>query len=157
MGKTSRKAKTLLGEFKVTTPKNSLINNQAVTSIRNLTITLDYPKISTYNWTFVPIPNWNWSCSKLLSFVAQIFNLWLTPLHGSQYMTNSGNLSDCYWLQSSSLHKQWKSRNTWLQNPTLHKRSCFTQSIWVLGLCFHTQWLFFYVQTQWLLKCLIYD
>ena len=31
------KAKTLPGDFKVTTPKNLLINNQAVTSIRNLT------------------------------------------------------------------------------------------------------------------------
>ena len=32
MGKTSRKAKTPLSEFKVTTPKNPLINNQAITS-----------------------------------------------------------------------------------------------------------------------------
>ena len=140
MGKTSRKAKTLLGEFKVTTPKNSLINNQAVTSIRNLTITLDYPKISTYNWTFAPIPNWNWSCSKLLSFVAQIFNLWLTPLHGSQYMTNSNKLIDYCWLQSSSLHKQLRSRSTWLENSKVHKRSSFIQRIWVLGLCIRTWW-----------------
>jgi len=80
MGKTSRKAKTPLGEFKVTTHKNPLINNpvihnQAVTSIRNLTTTLAYSKISTYSWTFAPIPNWTWSCNSLLSFVAQISNL----------------------------------------------------------------------------------
>ena len=37
------------GEFKVTTPKNPLINNQAITSIRNLTTTLAYPKIPTYS------------------------------------------------------------------------------------------------------------
>ena len=37
MGKTSHKEKTLLSDFKVTTPKNPLINNQAVISIRNLT------------------------------------------------------------------------------------------------------------------------
>ena len=49
MGKTSCKAKALLGEFKVTTAKNPLINNQAVTSIRNLTTTLAYPKIPTYS------------------------------------------------------------------------------------------------------------
>jgi len=55
MGKTSRKAKTPPGEFKVTTPKNPLINNQAVTSIMNLTTTLDYRKIPTYSWTFAPI------------------------------------------------------------------------------------------------------
>ena len=35
MGKISRKAKTLPADFKVTTHKNPLINNQAVTSIKN--------------------------------------------------------------------------------------------------------------------------
>ena len=44
MGKTSHKAKTPPGEFKVTTPKNPLINNQAVTSIKNLT---------NYPWRFL--------------------------------------------------------------------------------------------------------
>ena len=33
---------TLLGDFKVTTPKNLLINNQAITNIRNLT---NYPDL----------------------------------------------------------------------------------------------------------------
>ena len=48
-GKTSRKAKIPTGEFKVTTLKNLLINNQAVTSMRNLTTTLAYPKIPSYS------------------------------------------------------------------------------------------------------------
>ena len=43
MGKTSRKAKTPPGDFKVTASKNPLINNQADTSIRNLT---NYPGLS---------------------------------------------------------------------------------------------------------------
>ena len=43
MGKTSRKAKTPPGDFKVTVSKNPLINNQADTSIRNLT---NYPSLS---------------------------------------------------------------------------------------------------------------
>jgi len=77
MGKTSRKEKTPPDEFTVIAHKNPLINNQAVTSMRNLITTLTYPKISTYSWNFVPIPNWTWSCSKFLSFVAQISNLWL--------------------------------------------------------------------------------
>ena len=47
MEKTSYKAKTPPGEFQLTTPKNPLIKNQEVTSIRNLTTTLDYPKILT--------------------------------------------------------------------------------------------------------------
>ena len=49
MGKTSCKERTPPDEFKVITHKNPLINNQAITSMRNLTITLAYPKISTYN------------------------------------------------------------------------------------------------------------
>ena len=127
MSKTSHKAKTSLGEFKVATPENSLINNQVVTSMRNLTTTMAYPHISTYSWTFTSIPNWTWSCSRLLSFVAQISNLWLIPLQGSHYMTSSSNLIDFCWLQSSSLYKWWRSRNT--QNPKVHKRNSFSQCI----------------------------
>ena len=82
MRKTSRKAKTPPGEFQVVISKNSLINNQAVISMRNLITIMAYPKIPTYIWTFASIPNWTWSCSELLRFV-QISNLWLTPLHGS--------------------------------------------------------------------------
>ena len=141
MGKTFCKTKIPLGEFKVTTPKNPLINNQAITSIRNLTTTLAYPNIPTYNWTFVPILNWTWSCSSLFSFDTQISNLWLTPLHESQYMTNSSNLNDCCWLQSSSLHQQWRSRSTWLQNPMVYNRSNFSQrklNSWSLYPCVMT-------------------
>ena len=137
MGKISRKEKTLPSEFKVIASKNPLINNQAVTSMRNLITTLAYPNIPTYNWTFVSIPNWTWYCSSLLSFVVQISNLWLTSLHESQYVTNFSNLVDCCRLQSFSLHKWWRSGNTWLYNPKAHKRSSFSQSIWVLSLCFH--------------------
>ena len=49
MGKNVRKAKTPPGEFKVTTPKNPLINNQADKSMRNLTTTLAYLKIPAYS------------------------------------------------------------------------------------------------------------
>ena len=142
MGKTSCKEKTQPGEFKVTTLQNPLINNQAVTSIRNLTTILDCPKISTYSLTFAPIPNWTWSCSRLLSFVAQISNLWLISLHRSQYLINSSNLIDCCWLQSSPLHKRWRDQEA-LGHKTLRHTKCssFTHSIWVLPLYFHTWWL----------------
>ena len=141
MGKTSRKAKTLPGEFKVTTPKNPLINNQTVTSMWIQTTTLTYPEIPIYSWTFTPIPNFTSFCNRLISFVVQISNLLLTHLHRSQYVTNFNNLINCCWLQNSALHKQWKLESTWLQNPKAHKRSSFSQSIWVLNLCFHTWWL----------------
>ena len=49
MGKTSCKAKTLSGEFQVTTLKNLLIKNQVITSIGNLIPNLNYPKIPTYS------------------------------------------------------------------------------------------------------------
>ena len=45
MGKTN-KTKTLPGDFKVTTPKNPLINNQAITSKRILPITLGLSQIT---------------------------------------------------------------------------------------------------------------
>ena len=41
--------KILLGDFKVTTLKNPLINNYVVTIKRNLTTTLVYPEIPTYS------------------------------------------------------------------------------------------------------------
>ena len=135
MGKNFYKAKTPPNEFKVTTPKNPLINNQAVTSMRNLTTTLAYLKILTYNWTFAPISNWTWSCSSFLSFDAQISNLWLTPLRGFQYVTNSSNLNDYCWLQSSSLIEWWRLGSTWLKNPKAYKRSNFLKrklSSWFL-------------------------
>ena len=62
MGKTSRKTKISPSDFQVTTPKNPLIKNQAVTDTRNLTTTLAYPKIPTYSWTFSPLFNWTWYC-----------------------------------------------------------------------------------------------
>ena len=139
MEKTSRKAKAPPVEFKVTTSKNLLINNQAITSMRNLTTTLAYPNIPTYNWTFSSIPNWTWYCSSLLSFVAQISNLWLTPLHGSQYV-----LTLATWLivvGYNVLHKWWRLGSTWLQNPKAHKCSSFSLSIRVLGLYFRVWWL----------------
>ena len=44
MGKTSRERFFPPGEFKVTTPRNLLINNQAITNMRNLTIPWSFPK-----------------------------------------------------------------------------------------------------------------
>ena len=49
MEKTSHNSKTPSSEFKITTPRNPLINNQAVTSIKNLTTILVYLEIPTYN------------------------------------------------------------------------------------------------------------
>ena len=55
IGKTT-KAKTPPDDFKVTTPKNLLINNQAVTSINNF---INYPwPIPKYQPTIEPLPQY---------------------------------------------------------------------------------------------------
>ena len=67
MGKTP-KAKTPSGDFKVTTPKNPLINNQMIISKNeSYQLPLAYPKLPTYSWIFTPIPNWTWSCNDTFS------------------------------------------------------------------------------------------
>ena len=125
--KTTCKAKTPPGDFKVITLKNPLINNQEITSIRKLTTTIAYTEILTYSWTLTPIPNWTWSCSIILSLDAQISNLWLTFLHESPYMANSSKLNECCWLQSYSLYQQLRSASTWLQNHMVYICSNISQ------------------------------
>ena len=53
-------AKTSLGDFKVITPKNPLINNQAITSKRNLT---------NYPW---PIPNYQPTIESSLQYLIRL-------------------------------------------------------------------------------------
>ena len=68
----------------------------------------------------------------------ELFNIWmLFFLHGSQYVTNqwcmtlstwlTHQLEEDFWLQSSSLNQQWRSRSTWLQNPKAQRCSSFFQ------------------------------
>ena len=63
---------------------------------------------------------------------SELFNIWTPPfLHGSQYVTNqrctapstwlTHQLEEDCWLQSYSLHQQWRSKSTWLQNPKAQK------------------------------------
>ena len=69
---------------------------------------------------------------------SKLFNIWTLPfLHGSQYVTKqrctapstwlTHQLEEDCWLQSSSLHQQWRLRSTWLQNPKAQRRSSFFQ------------------------------
>ena len=68
----------------------------------------------------------------------ELFNIWIRPfLHKSQYVTNqrctapstwlTHQLEENCWLESSSLHQQWRSRSTWLQNSKAQRRSSFFQ------------------------------
>ena len=75
----SCKAKTPLCDFKVTIPKNLLINNQVITSIRNL-INYRWP-ISKYQPTVEPLPKYPIGLDLVVAFFpldAQTSNLWLT-------------------------------------------------------------------------------
>ena len=77
IGKTTM-ARTPPGDFKVTTPKFPLFNNQAITSKRNLT---NYP---------LPIPNYQPTVESSLQYPIGL-DLVATPfhlMHKSQYVTN---------------------------------------------------------------------
>ena len=63
------KEKTLSGDFKVTTPKNSLINNQAITSKKNL---------NNYTW---PIPNYQPTVESSLQYIELDFVTTLFPFN----------------------------------------------------------------------------
>ena len=65
-------AKTPSGDFQVTTPKTSLLSQQAVTS-KGIPSTL-----LTYSWTLTPIPNWTCSVVTVPFSNAQLPSTWLT-------------------------------------------------------------------------------
>ena len=70
MGKTS-KTKTPLSDFKITTPEIHYYHN------KQLQIKESQYLIPTYSWTFTPIHNWIFFCSKNLSECTTP-NTWLT-------------------------------------------------------------------------------
>ena len=65
-------AKTLPGDFQVTTPETLLLSQQAVTS-KGIPSTLP-----TYSWTLTPIPNWTCSVMTIPLSDARLLSTWLT-------------------------------------------------------------------------------
>ena len=65
-------AKTLLGDFQVTTPETPLLSQQAVIS-KGIPSTLP-----TYSWTLTPIPNWTCSIVTVPLSDARLPSTWLT-------------------------------------------------------------------------------
>ena len=60
---------------------------------------------------------------------SELFNIWTPPFwctNPNTRLTHQLEEEEC-WLQSSSLHQQWRSRSTWLQNPKTQRRSSFFQ------------------------------
>ena len=120
-GKTSHKAKTSSSDFQITTPKNPLIKNQGVTSIRNLTTILVYPKISAYSWAFTPISNWTWSYRDFFLYT----NL-STRLNFQQLMF----VVRCKVLYFNT---RWRFGSTWLQNPKVYKNTIASPKVYVFS------------------------
>ena len=110
MGKTFM-AKISLGDFKVTTPENSLLSQQAITSKRIL--------IPYTNLQLNPYPNTQLDLfySDNLSFQCTAPNMWLTnSMRGSQYAAYTPTWERC-WLQNSSVHTLWRSWSSLVTKP----------------------------------------
>ena len=119
MGKTNT-TKTPPGNFKVTTPENSLLSQQAVTS-KGITVPYTNLQLNPYPNTQLDL-----FCSDNLSF----------SMHGSQYVTNQfdawipvrGLLTNLKKMLAakffSSSHDE-DHKTPWLQNPTVYKHSSF--------------------------------
>ena len=118
MGKNLR-AKTLPGDFQVTTLETPLLSQQVVTSKR---ISSTLP---TYSWTLAPIPNWTYSVVTISLSDARLPSMWLTIARISVRDFNNTNWEDC-WLQSFSVHPHDEDQeDTWSQNPTMQIHSNF--------------------------------
>ena len=82
MGKTYT-AKTPPGDFKVTTPKKSLLSQQAITS-KGISVSYTNLQLNIYPNTQLDL-----FCSNNLSFQCTAPSTWLTnSTHGSKYVTN---------------------------------------------------------------------
>ena len=131
MGKTYT-AKTLLGDFKVTTPKIPLLSQEVVTSkgIQYL--------IPTYSWTLTPIPNWTCSVVTISHFQCIAPSTWLTnSMHGSKYVTNHQLEKDvgCKVLQFINTMKIVRGPFSVAQPCVVHWRDDLTRPRFFLGSC----------------------
>ena len=123
MGKTS-KAKTPMGDFKITTPKNPLLSQQVVTS-KGIPVPYNNLQLNPYPLQLNPYPN-TWLCSDNLSFQCTAPNTWLiNSMRRSQYVVFTPTWEGC-WLQSSSVHQHDEDHEApWLQNLMAYKRNSF--------------------------------
>ena len=97
-------------DFKVTTPENSLLSQQVVTS-KGLTVPYTNLQLNPYRNTQLDL-----FYSDNLSFHCMALNTWLTNLmRESQYVAYTSTWEGC-WLQSSSVHHYNENyKAPWLQ------------------------------------------
>ena len=111
--------KTPPGDFKVITPENSLLSQQAQVKESQYLI-------STYNWTFTPIPNWTCSVMTISPFQCTAPSTWLTNCMDPSTWLQSPTREGC-WLQSSSAHHTMKIMRL-LGHKTLRCKNTATSS-----------------------------
>ena len=115
MGKTYM-TKTPLGDFKVITPENSLLSQQAITS-KGIPVPYTNLQLNLYPNTQLDLFS-----SDNLSFQCAAPNTWLTnSMSRSQY---SQTWERC-WLQSSSVHHTMKITKLLSYKPMGYKYSSF--------------------------------
>ena len=138
MGKTYI-AKTSPGDFKVITPENSLLSQQAVTSKE---ISIPY-----INLQLNPYPNTQLDlfCSDNFSLKCTAPSIWLTnSMRVSQYATYSPTWEGC-WLQSSLVRHTTKImkllgfKTIWCTNTATSSRERWTRANSVSGHNLHEQ------------------
>ena len=110
IGKTS-KAKTPSNDFKVTTPENLLLSQQAVTS-KGISVPYTNLQLNPYPNTQLDL-----FCSDNLSFQCTVPNTWLTNrcMDLSTWLTT--NLRRMLAAKFFSSSTQWRSRNSLVTKP----------------------------------------
>ena len=134
IGKTNT-AKTPPRDFKVTAPKNPLLSQQTITS-KGIPVPYTNLQLNPYSNTQSDL-----LCSDNLSFWCMAPSTWLTncvdPSTRLQSLTREG-----YWLQSSSIHPQWRSKRFLVTKPygaqtqqLLHKNDELGQILSLVTIC----------------------
>ena len=102
--------KTLPDDFKVITPENSLLSQQAVTS-KGIPVSYTNLQLSPYPNTQLDL-----FYSDNFSFWFMALSTWLTNYADPSTRLQSPTREGC-WLQSSSVHLRWRSRRCLVTKP----------------------------------------
>ena len=112
-------AKTPPGDFKVTTPENSLLSQQAVTS-KGIPVPYTNLQLNPYPNTQLDL-----FCSNNLSFSMHSSQYVTNQLRRSQYATSITNQKRLLATKFFNSSHNKDREAPWLQNPTMYKHSSF--------------------------------
>ena len=139
MGKTS-KAKTPSSDFKVTTPKNPLLSQQAVTN-KGISVPYTNLQLNPYpNTQFDPNTQLDLFCSNNLSFQCMTPSMRLINRYTNPSTWLTTNLRRMLATKFFSSSAQWRSRSSWLQNTTAYKCRSFFKRKMNWGICLRSQY-----------------